>query len=241
MMSCDFKNKKVLITGGSRGIGASIVEAFIKNGAQVTYTGKSINASNTVNSAQYYQLDFSNDESINNFLSSNEIQHYDILINNAGINQIGNFHEINLDDFRRIQKVNVEGPFRLSQMVVKGMIKRKFGRIVNIGSIFSTISKEKRTSYSTSKFALVGMSKAMAVEYASSNILINLISPGFIDTELTREILSETQISELTSLVPAKRLGQPDEIAETVLFLASSKNTFMTGQNIIIDGGFTCV
>lgn len=240
MMSYNFKNKKILVTGGSRGIGSAIVEAYVKCGADVTYTGQKI-TSNAHHSAKYHQLDFSNDESIELFLSSSEIEHYDVLVNNAGINKIDNFINIKLDDFRLIQKINAEGPFRLSQAVVKGMVKRNFGRIVNIGSIFSTISKEKRASYSTSKFALVGMSKAMAIEYASKNILINLISPGFIDTELTRQILSESQINELTNLVPIKRLGTPQEVAEVVLFLTSSQNTLITGQNIIADGGFTCV
>lgn len=240
MMPYNFKNKKILVTGGSRGIGSAIVDAYIRCGAEVTYTGKTT-SSKISGLAKFQQLDFSNDESIELFLSSNEVQQYDILINNAGINKIDPFHDINLDDFRQIQKVNVEGPFRLSQAVVKGMITRNFGRIVNIGSIFSTISKEKRTSYSTSKFALVGMSKAMAIEYADKNILINVISPGFIDTELTRQILSETQINELISLVPIKRLGTPEEVAEAVLFLTSPQNTFITGQNIIADGGFTCV
>lgn len=240
-MSFDFSNRNILITGGSRGIGASIAEAFVRCRADVTYTGQSASPLKKIESAQYRQLDFSNDKSIENFLSSAEVRNYDILINNAGINKIDHFHEINLEDFRLIQKVNVEGPFRLSQQVVTGMVERNFGRIVNVGSIFSTVSKEKRTSYSTSKFALTGMSKAMAIEYAAKNILVNVVSPGFIDTELTHKILTETQIQELISLVPARRLGQGREIAEVVLFLASANNTFITGQNIIADGGFTCV
>ncbi|MBY0555132.1 SDR family oxidoreductase [bacterium] len=239
-MPYNFKNKKILVTGGSRGIGAAIVDAYLKCGAEVTYTGQK-KAQNPNPSAKFLQLDFSNDASIESFLSSAEIEKFDVLVNNAGINKIDHFHEIQLEDFKQIQKVNVEGPFRLSQAVVKGMLKRNFGRIVNVGSIFSTISKEKRASYSTSKFALVGMTKAMAIEYASKNILVNVISPGFIDTELTRQILSETQIAELTSQVPIKRLGTPAEVAEAVLFLTSPENTLITGQNIVADGGFTCV
>lgn len=239
-MPYNFKNKKILVTGGSRGIGAAIVDAYLKCGAEVTYTGQK-KAENPNPSAKFLQLDFSNDTSVESFLSSSEIEQYDVLVNNAGINKIDHFHEIQLEDFQQIQKVNVEGPFRLSQAVVKGMLKRNFGRIVNVGSIFSTISKEKRASYSTSKFALVGMTKAMAIEYAAKNILVNVISPGFIDTELTRQILSETQIAELTSQVPIKRLGTPAEVAAAVLFLTSPENTFITGQNIVADGGFTCV
>lgn len=240
-MSFDFSGKRILVTGGSRGIGAAIVEAFVKCRAHVTYTGQSTMPSKKLESAEYRQLDFSNDDSIENFLSSFEVRSFDILINNAGINKIDPFHEIGLEDFRLIQKVNVEGPFRLSQIVVQGMLERNFGRIVNVASVFSIVSKEKRASYSTSKFALTGMSKAMAIEYAEKNILVNLVSPGFIDTELTHKILTESQIQELICVAPVKRLGLPQEIAEVVLFLASSKNTFITGQNIVADGGFTCV
>jgi 3-oxoacyl-[acyl-carrier protein] reductase len=237
----DFSNRKVLVTGGSRGIGVSIVEAFVQAGALVTYTGKSKSPSQIIEKAQYKSLDFSDDTSIDTFFSKPENLQFDILINNAGINKIDHFHEIPLEDFRLIQKVNLEGPMRLSQKVIPYMQRNKFGRLVNVASIFSSISKEKRASYSSSKFALVGMTKAVAIEYAAENILANVISPGFIDTELTRKILSTQQIAELTSLVPARRLGNAEEISRIVLFLASPKNTFITGQNIIADGGFTCV
>lgn len=240
-MTYSFAKKKVLVTGGTRGIGAAIAKAFIACDAEVYYTGQSPKPSHRVDTANYIQLDFSSDKSVGDFLNLSEIKNIDILINNAGINKIAPFHEIDAADFRLVQKVNTEGPFLITQQVVKGMIERNYGRIVNIASIFSAVSKEYRTSYSTSKTALVGMTKALAIEVASKNILVNLVSPGFIDTELTRAILTDSQIQELTSQVPAKRLGKADEIAELVLFLTSHKNTFITGQNIIADGGFTCV
>ncbi len=240
-MSFNFSNRKVLVTGGSRGIGAAIVKAFIKSKAEVTYTGQNEKPPQLIENAKYLSLDLSKDESINQFLQKIQIEHFDILINNAGINKIDLFDQISLDDFKKIQKVNLEGPFILCKHLVSKMAQKKFGRIVNIASIFSSISKEKRASYSASKFALVGMSKALALDYAAQNVLVNVVSPGFIDTELTRKILSEQQIQELVAQVPMKRLGTGEEIAELVLFLSSAQNTFITGQNMIADGGFTCV
>lgn len=240
-MSAQLKNKKVLVTGGSRGIGAAIVKAFLEYEALVTYTGQSDEPSQVIAKAKYIKLDLADDQSIANFFKQTQNESFDILINNAGINKINNFHEIALTDFQKIQKVNLEGPFLLSQKFVPQMAQNKFGRIVNVASIFSHVTKEKRASYSSSKFGLVGMTKALAVEYAEKNVLANVISPGFIDTELTRKILSPEQIKELISLVPMKRLGAPQEIAKIVVFLASPENTFITGQNIMADGGFTCV
>jgi 3-oxoacyl-[acyl-carrier protein] reductase len=240
-MNYDFSNRKVLITGGSRGIGAALVKAFLSQKADVTYTGQKAVPTEKIDKAHYLSLDFNEAASIETFLKEISNQHFDILINNAGINKIDTFDQIELDDFRTIQKVNVEGPFILCKQLVRPMAEQNFGRIINIASIFSSISKEKRASYSASKFALVGLSKALALDYATKNVLVNVVSPGFIDTELTRKILTETQIKDLTSQVPMKRLGTPEEIAEVVLFLASSQNTFITGQNIIADGGFTCV
>lgn len=240
-MSKALKNKKVLVTGGSRGIGAALVGAFQKEEALVTYTGQSLTPSTVIEGARYLSLDLANDNSIHQFFKTTENESFDVVINNAGINKINNFTEIDIKDFQKIQKVNLEGPFLISQKFISKMEKNNFGRIVNIASIFSSVTKEKRASYSSSKFGLVGMTKAMAVEYASKNVLVNVVSPGFIDTELTRKILTPSQIDELTSLVPMKRLGLAQEIAKVVVFLSSPDNTFITGQNIIADGGFTCV
>ncbi len=240
-MKIDFAQVKVLITGGTRGIGHALVENFLEAGATVFFTGQNANPKKTVSKANYYSLNFTDDLSIQSFIQDIEKEKIDVLVNNAGINKIDSFGDIALEDFQRIQKVNVEGPFLLCKHLVPAMAERGFGRVVNIASIFSHVSKEKRASYSASKFALVGLSKALALDYAKQNVLVNVVSPGFIDTELTRTILSETQIKELTAQVPMGRLGSPDEIAKAVLFLASKENTFITGQNIIADGGFTCV
>lgn len=234
------KNTTVLVTGGTKGIGFAVAEAFTQSGAKVFVTARNKRMSLPAG-VEFIEVDFANKESVEAFLNSPLLQTVDILINNAGINKIDSFQEINEADFDEIMQVNVKAPFLLTQKIIPYMKAKQFGRIVNIASIFSHISKEKRGSYSTSKFGILGMTKAIAVEYAPFNVLCNALSPGFINTELTQTVLTADQIKELVSQVPMKRLGTSEEIAQAVLFLASPQNTFITGQNIIADGGFTSV
>jgi 3-oxoacyl-[acyl-carrier protein] reductase len=135
--------------------------------------------------------------------------------------------------------VNVRAPFLLARACAPGMAERGWGRIVNIGSIWSVVSIAQRASYSTSKFGVDGMTAAMSAELAASGILVNTVSPGFVDTELTRRVLGEDGIAELTARVPIRRLAQPSEIAALVAWVAGPDNTYLTGQNVVIDGGFT--
>ena len=235
-----FQNKKVLVTGGTKGIGFAAAQAFLNAGSEVIVTARS-KPENFPHTMQFIAADFSQAKSLTEFCSHPKLKDIDILINCAGINRINSFHEIPENDFDEIMQINIKAPFLVAKALIPGMKERNFGRIVNIASIFSHISKEFRASYSTSKFGLIGMTKAIAIEYAPFNILCNAVSPGFIDTELTRSILNNEQIAELTKEVPAKRLGTAEEIAKVILFLASSENTFITGQNIIADGGFTSV
>lgn len=241
-MLISLANKTCLVTGGTRGIGKAITLSLLSAGAKVIYTGTSATSESISHSdAIYKTVDFSNDQSVDLFLKDLEQYSIDILVNNAGINKIDTFGDINPNDWLKIQKVNVEAPFRLCRALAPKMAKRNYGRIVSLGSIFGHVSKEKRASYSTSKFAVLGMSKALAADYASANVLVNVVSPGFIDTELTRTVLSEEDIKNLTNQVPMKRLGTADEVAKLVTFLCSEQNSFITAQNILIDGGFTSV
>ena len=222
----DFSNKNILITGGSRGIGAAIYDTFKNLGGNVLALSS-------------YDCDFLNDN-IEKFCKTNNLNKgIDILINNAGINKIDNFDEINNNDFDQIIKVNVKAPFILSKCVIDYMKVNNWGRIVNIASIWGSKSKSQRTSYTTSKAALIGMTKTIAIEYAKHNILVNSVSPGFTDTELTSKILTKKEKEELINQVPIKRMASPKEIANTVAFLCSDLNTYITGQDIIVDGGFT--
>jgi NAD(P)-dependent dehydrogenase (short-subunit alcohol dehydrogenase family) len=230
--------KLAFITGATRGIGRAIALEFKAAGAKVVGTG-------TAKSGQFAYLDdyiyadFSSREQIESCSQRLASLAPDILVNNAGINKIGPFAEIAIDDFLRIQMVNVTAPFVLCQRALDAMRERGWGRIVNVSSIWGKISREHRASYSAAKFAIDGLTLAIALEYARSGILANCVAPGFTDTELTRKILSGAQIAELVLNVPAGRLARVEEIARLVVWLAGPENTYLTGQNIAIDGGFT--
>lgn len=238
--------KLALVTGGTRGIGLAITKSLSHSFERVLITGTSECSFDSFPRSEFKNVDFlpvnfENDSEVDEFLKLISKEDVDVVVNNAGINKINLTHEIDPKDFDRIQKVNVRAPFMICKTLCPQMAKRGYGRVVNITSIFGHVTKSQRLSYTTSKFGLLGMTKTLALDYAEGNVLVNAVAPGFIDTELTRRVLSGQQIQELTSMVPMKRLGRPEEIAETVAFLASEKNTFLTGQNLIVDGGFTCV
>ncbi len=232
--------KTALVTGGTRGIGAAIAARLHADGAEVTTTGTRSNGKPPPG-CRYLSVDFSDRKAVEHFAAEIAGAGFDILVNNAGVNKIDPYAEIDLNDFDRIQQVNVRAPFLLCRAVLPGMKEKKWGRIVNVSSVFGKISKELRASYSTSKFALDGMTAALAAEVAAEGILANCVAPGFIDTDMTRKILGEKGMAELAARVPAKRLGRPEEIAAFVAWLAGPENTYISGQNIAIDGGFTRV
>lgn len=232
--------KKALITGGTRGIGYAVAERLIADGVNVSVTGTSVDGTGPEGS-RYICSDFTNEDSLKelvDYISNNKI---DILVNNAGINKIGKFSEIDVKDFDNIIRVNLRIPFMLCQAAIPFMQSNGWGRIVNITSIFGHITKEFRAPYSSSKFGLDGMTAALAAEVSQDGILANCIAPGFVDTDLTRNILGKDGILELKNRIPIKRLAKVEEIASSVAWLVSNENTYMAGQNIIIDGGFSRV
>ena len=236
------EGKTVLVTGASRGIGAEIVRAFAERGAHVIGT-RTASGDNENNSpcAAWLAADFTDVAQIR--ASADEVRKIgpDVLINNAGINKIGPFASIDPEDFLRIQQVNVFAPFLLCQAAIPAMKARAWGRIVNISSIWGKIGKEYRAPYAASKFALDGITVALAAEHSQDGILANCVAPGFTDTELTRRVLGEEGIRMLTAMVPTRRMASAQEIANFVVWLGSDENTYITGQNIAIDGGFTRV
>lgn len=220
----DFSNKNILVTGGTGGIGTAIAALFDQFKGNVIVTNSKL-------------ADFKYTEDIITLLD--ELPNIDICVNCAGINVINELHNIKEEDFDDIMHVNVKAPFLISKHVAEHMKKQKNGKIVNISSIWGDKTISGRLCYTTSKSALIGMTKTLAVELAKYNIQVNTISPGFTNTKLTRSILSKDQINELVSKVPMGRMADPIEIARIVMFLCSKQNTYITGQNIVVDGGFS--
>jgi len=216
-----------LITGASRGIGLAISERFRRAGVKVLAPTRK-------------EMDLLLNESIDEYLLTLKAP-VDILINNAGINILAGIAELSDGVMQDTMQTNLLAPLRIVRGIAKGMIKRKYGRIINISSIWGEITKPKRVTYSMSKAALNAMTRTLAVELAPYNILINSVAPGYVNTELTRKNNSVKEISAIKSGIPLKRLAEPEEIAEFVEFLASNRNTYITGQVIIIDGGFICL
>jgi len=229
-----------VVTGATRGIGLAIAERLLSDGAKVVATGRAGEARGPVGS-RYMAVDFDDADAVENFARSLADLGPDVLINNAGINKVSPFAAIERADFDRIHRVNLAVPFRLCQAVLPGMRSKGWGRIVSISSVWGKVSRAGRASYSASKFGLDGMTAALAAEAAGDGVLVNCVAPGFTDTELTRRVLGEAGIEALVAQVPAGRLARPEEIASFVAWLAGPENTYISGQNIAIDGGFTRV
>mgnify|MGYP000974058946 FL=1 len=245
-LSLDFSGKKILVTGGTRGIGKKIATQFLINGGDVTITGtKLIDESKLkkdwgFKNVHFKRVDFLQKESVSTFLEwINNQEKIDILVNNAGINKIDKNIDSKTSDFENLIDVNLKGPYLFCREVSSIMKKNKYGKIVNISSIWGSITRSGRSLYSASKFGLVGLTKTLAVELAPHGILVNAVAPGFTMTELTKKTNSKEEIEDLKNAIPIKRLAEPIEIARLVLFITSEMNTYLTGQNIIIDGGYT--
>jgi len=186
------------------------------------------------------EMDLTSSASIAAYLDNLD-QPIDILINNAGINILGDIETISEQELDDTLQVNLCAPLLIIKKVVPQMIKRKSGKIINISSIWGQVTKPKRLAYSITKSGVNAMTRSLAVELAPHNILVNAVAPGYINTELTQKNNSSAEIEKIKQTVPLKRLGETGEIAEAVFFLASERNSYITGQTIVVDGGFTCL
>lgn len=249
-MEFEFKNKTILITGATRGIGKQIANDLEFLGAKLLLTGTKSKEIIELNkkakleqsNRKYFHLNILDKKSLKKFLL--EINRIDIihgLINNAGINRLNKIQDSKDNDWDEMIDVNLTAPYKLIKAVAKKMIREKYGRIVNIGSIFGKISKEKRSIYSATKFGIHGLTVGSSNDLAKHNILVNTLSPGFILTELTENNLSAKEINQLENVIPLKKLGSTKDISKIVIFLMSDLNLYITGQNIIADGGYTNV
>jgi 3-oxoacyl-[acyl-carrier protein] reductase len=215
-----------LVTGASRGIGAAIVQRLMADGCNVLAPTRQ-------------EMDLESNTSIDAYLSQIK-DHIDILVNDAGINRISILSDIKDQDVDDTLQINLIAPLRIIREVSPHMQKKGFGRILNISSVWSVVSRPGRISYTMSKAALNGMTRSLAVELAPYNILVNAVAPGYVLTDLTRQNNSEAELETIRKTIPLLRLAEPQEIANIVAFLCSEQNTYLTGQTIVIDGGFTC-
>jgi 3-oxoacyl-[acyl-carrier protein] reductase len=219
--------RRALVTGGSRGIGKAIAQRLTVDGIEVLAPSRE-------------ELDLSDDSSVERYAVGLN-QPIDILVNNAGVNQLASIDELDDALIAETIAVNILGPLRLCRVLAPPMCERGWGRIVNIGSVFGSVSKPRRVVYTTTKSGLHGMTKALAVELAPYGVLVNAVAPGFVDTDLTHQNNSPADIQRLLEGVPLGRLVDTREIAATVAFLCSDDSSAITGQLLAVDGGFTCL
>jgi 3-oxoacyl-[acyl-carrier protein] reductase len=215
--------RTALITGSTGGIGNSLVSSLKENLNVISPTRK--------------ELDLSSNSSISDYISSLDVP-IDIIVNCAGIHKAGNCEDLTIHDFQNILQINLIAPFQIISGLVKGMKERKYGRILNISSIWSIVSKEKRSIYSASKSGLDGLTRTLALELAPFNILVNSVAPGYVNTDMIHQYNSKKELEKIKQIIPLNRFAEPNEIAELAKFLSSEKNSYITGQIIPIDGGY---
>lgn len=242
MLDLDFTGARALVTGGSRGIGQAIAMTLLRGGASVAITSTSSAPGWAVGNANvaHHSLDFTADDSITSFLDRiDEFGPFDIVINNAGVHAPEPVDEITREAWERIFRVNLYGPMVLIRHFAGGMKAARSGWIVNVASIAGTVCREQAVAYSSSKLGLIGLTRSCAIDLAPYGVLVNAVSPGTTQTDMVDKILSPERRQSFLNGVPLRRFANPQEVANVVAFLASRWNTYMTGQNVIVDGGTT--
>ncbi|PCI27117.1 MAG: beta-ketoacyl-ACP reductase [SAR324 cluster bacterium] len=242
----DLKGSIALVTGGTRGIGKAIVLSLAKAGATVCFTGRSPEPAATLEAelkslgaeGRFFQGDIADFEQSQEMVKSivKEFGKIDILVNNAGITRDMLFMKMKPADWDQVINTNLTGMFNTCKAVVRPMMKKRYGRIINISSVVGFTGNPGQTNYAASKAGMIGFSKSFAKEVASRNITCNVIAPGFIATEMT-DAIPEAEREKLNATIPMQRMGTVDDIANGVLFLASSMASYVTGTTLHINGG----
>ena len=238
----NFKNKKILVTGATGGIGGEIVKKFISLEGNVVATGTNIEKLDLLKKdfpkIQVLKFDISDHLKIEEFIdnASTQLTGIDILVNNAGINKDNLSLRMNYDEWKKVIDINLSSTFLLSKYAIKKMLKNKYGRIVNITSVVGHTGNPGQSNYAATKAGIIGMTKSLANEYAKKNITINCISPGFIQSRMTDNIIESVK-AVLTSRIPMARLGKGEDVANSVAFLSSDEASYITGETIHVNGG----
>ena len=239
----NLRNKNIIVTGASGGIGNSIVKKLYENEANLLATGTRIEKLEELKSKfknlKILKFDISNHEKIEEFIENATKElggNLDCLVNNAGITKDNLAIRMNLDDWKKVIDLNLTSTFLLSKFAIKKMLKNKSGKIVNITSVVGHTGNLGQANYTASKAGIIAMSKSLAIEYAKKNINVNCISPGFIKTAMTDKI-DEKFKEIIVSKIPSARLGEPEDIANAVLFLASNQSNYINGETLHVNGG----
>jgi len=247
----DLKGKIAIVTGASSGIGRSIALYLAKAGADVTLAARRVERLEELakeiekmgQRALSIQTDVTKKEDIQKMITETvkKFGRVDILVNNAGVLDFKNFLEIDDESWNKILNVNLRGYFWTAQEAAKEMVKKKYGKIINIASIAGLAAFPQITVYNISKAAVIMLTKSMAAELGPFNINVNTIAPGVIETEMTEAMLKdEKTVSGFLAKIPLGRFGKPEDIASVALFLASDLSSYMTGETVVVDGGWIC-
>lgn len=244
----DLSGKTALVTGASGGIGAAIARTLHAKGAKVALHGTKVEALEALaaelgENAVVVPANLSDPTQVEELFKKAEAAlggTVDILVNNAGLTRDGLILRMKDDDWDSVINVNLTAGFRLARAAVKGMMKRRWGRIIGITSVVGVTGNPGQVNYAASKAGMIGMSKALAQEVASRGITVNTVAPGMIATAMT-EVLNDAQKEAMNSRIPAGRLGSPDDIAAAVLYLASSEASYVTGQTLHVNGGMAMI
>jgi len=241
-----FDGKITLITGGAQGIGKRICERFLAEGSDIAICDVNKDIANKAckelsgNSGKFkaFYMNVADEASVNEGIKEviDEFGRIDFLVNNAGITRDNLLMRMKKEDWDAVISVNLTGTFNVSKAVIKHMMKARYGRIINIASIVGIIGNAGQANYSASKAGIIGLTKTMAKEFASRNITVNAIAPGYIKTEMTEHLSDEAKQSFL-NVIPLKRAGTPEDVANVSVFLASDDASYVTGQVICVDGG----